>query len=46
MDWMHTPGTSTETGALEVAAAGDENDGQKMEMRRGCYERVSINFLG
>jgi len=45
-DRLHTPGTSTETGAPEVAAAGDENDGQKTEMRRGCYERVSIDFQG
>ena len=36
MDRMHTLGTSTETGAPEVAATDDENDGQKTEMRRGC----------
>jgi hypothetical protein len=37
-DRMHTPDTSTETEAPEVAVAGDENDGQKMERSRGCQE--------
>jgi hypothetical protein len=38
MDRMHTPSTSTETGAPEVAVAGDENDGKKKE-HAGSSER-------
>ena len=32
-DRLHTPGTSMETGAPEVAAASDVDDRQMMEMR-------------
>ena len=46
MDRMHTPGTSMETGAPEVAAASDVDDGQLTEMRRGCQERGSIDVQG
>jgi len=45
-DRLHTPGTSTETGAPEVAAASDVDDGQMTEMRRGCRERGSIDVQG
>jgi hypothetical protein len=45
-DGMHTPGTSTETEAPEVAAVGDENDRQKTERSRGCQERISIDSQG
>ena len=43
---LHTPGTSTETGAPEVAAASDVDDGQMTEIRRECRERGSIDVQG
>ena len=45
-DRLHTLGTSTETGAPEVAAASNVDDGQMMEMWRGCRERGSIDVQG
>ena len=45
-DRLHTPSSSTETGAPEVAAASDVDDGQMTEMRRGCQERGSIDVQG
>jgi len=41
---MHTPGTSTETGAPEGAAASVENDGQKTARSRGTKNESQSTF--